>query len=81
MLCCSMLLHIHVIPNAKHEKREEQIDLSGNVQYKVRLSVPPIEWKANDALIKFISKQFKTPKSRIKILRGQTSRLKVIELK
>ena len=64
-----MLFHISVIPNAKHEKREEQHDLLGNVIYKVRLTVPPVDGKANEALIKFLSKQFNTPKSSITIIR------------
>jgi uncharacterized protein YggU (UPF0235/DUF167 family) len=64
-----MLLHVSVIPNAKHEKREQQADLLGNIVYKVRLTVPPVDGKANEALIKFLSKQFDTPKSTITIIR------------
>lgn len=76
-----MLLHISVIPNAKHEKREQQTDLLGNMVYKVRLTVPPIDGKANDALIKFLSNQFDLPKSNFTIIRGKTSRQKVVEIK
>ena len=36
--------------------------------------------EANDALIKLLSKHFKVPKTTIKILRGQKSRQKLIEL-
>lgn len=75
------LLHIHVIPNAKHEKREEQHDLLWNVIYKLRITVPPIDGKANEAVIKFLSKQFDTTKSSITIIRWHTSRQKVIEIK
>jgi uncharacterized protein len=76
-----MILHVSVIPNAKHEKREQQTDLLGNTVYKVRLTVPPIDGKANDALIKFLSKQFDLPKSDFKIVRGKTSRQKVVEVR
>ena len=76
-----MLLHIHVIPGAKHEKREEQTDLMGNIVYKIRLTVPPIDGKANESLIQFLSKQYDTPKSSITIIRWHTSRQKVVEIK
>lgn len=76
-----MLLHVSVIPNAKHEKREQQTDLLGNIVYKVRLTVPPVDGKANEALIKFLSKQFDTPKSSLTIIRWHTSRQKVVEIK
>ena len=36
--------------------------------------------EANDALIKLLSKHFKVAKTTIKILRGQKSRQKLIEL-
>lgn len=75
-----MLLSIHVIPNAKHEKREQQTDLLGNIIYKLWLTVPPVDGKANEALKKFLSKQFDTPKSSITIIRWHTSRHKIVEI-
>jgi uncharacterized protein (TIGR00251 family) len=76
-----MLLQVHVIPHAKHEKREKQKDLLGNTIYKVWLTVPPVDGKANEALIKFLSSQFNVAKSSITIIRWQTSRQKTIEIK
>lgn len=76
-----MLLSIHVTPWAKHEKREEQTDLLWNISYKIRLTVPPVDGKANEALIKFLSKQYDVPKSRISVIRWHTSRHKLIEIK
>ena len=76
-----MILHVSVIPNAKHEKREQQTDLLGNTVYKVRLTVPPIDGKANDALIGFLAKQYNVSKSRVIIRKGKTSRLKLVEVK
>lgn len=76
-----MRINVQVIPNAKQEKREEQQDLLGNIVYKIRLTVPPIDGKANEALIDFLSKQFDTRKSAIMILHWHTSRKKVVEIK
>jgi uncharacterized protein YggU (UPF0235/DUF167 family) len=64
-----MIIHVHVTPNAKKEKREEQTDLLGNTIYKVWLTVVPIDGKANEALLHILSKHFNTRKSNITIIR------------
>ena len=49
-----------------------------NNALKVKLTSPPVDGEANKALIKFISKLFKVPKSTITIIRGETSRSKQV---
>jgi len=49
-----------------------------NNALKVKLTSPPVDGEANKALIKFISKLFKVPKSTITIIRGETSRAKQV---
>lgn len=53
---------------------------TGDEVLQVRVTAPPVDGKANKALIKLLAKEFKTPKSRIEIVQGETSRDKVIEL-
>lgn len=48
---------------------------------KVKITAQPIDGKANKALIEFLSKQFKVPKSYFEILRGETSKDKTLLLK
>lgn len=47
---------------------------------KVYLTAPPVEGKANKALIEFLSKHFNVPKNRITIIRGIKSRHKTISV-
>ena len=47
---------------------------------KVKVTAQPIENKANKALIEFLSKQFKIPKTKIQILKGETSKEKTVLL-
>lgn len=47
----------------------------------VRLTAPPVEGKANAALIKFIAKRLGLAPSGLRLVSGQTSRLKVIEIR
>ena len=70
-----MKLNIRVIPNAKKSKiiKEEN-------RYKVYLTAPAVEGKANKALIEFLSEHFDVKKRQIKILRGEKARDKVVEI-
>jgi len=47
---------------------------------KVAVTAVPEKGKANSALIKLLSKEYKVAKSNIKILSGHTSQIKLIRL-
>jgi uncharacterized protein (TIGR00251 family) len=47
---------------------------------KVRLTAPPIEGRANEALIAFLAKQLGVRKSQVEIVAGTTSRRKMIRI-
>jgi len=47
---------------------------------KVKLTAPPVEGKANEALVKFLAKEFKISPSSVEILRGHHSREKIIRI-
>jgi uncharacterized protein (TIGR00251 family) len=47
---------------------------------QVRVSAPPVKGKANEELIAFLSRALGLSKSRIGIIRGHTSRNKVIAI-
>ena len=70
-------LSVQVLPNAK--KTEVVGLLDGAL--KIRLKAQPIEGQANEELIRFIATQIKVPKKQIIVVRGITSRLKVVEIK
>ena len=44
----------------------------------IRVSAPPVEGRANAALIAFVAKTLRVPKSSVRIVRGETSRDKAI---
>jgi len=47
---------------------------------KIRLAAPPVDGAANDELVKFLAKHFKTPKSSVSIPSGQTSKKKTVRI-
>ena len=46
----------------------------------IRISAPPVDGKANAALITFVAKTIGVPKGAVTIIRGETSRTKVIRV-
>lgn len=48
---------------------------------KVRLRAPAVEDRANEALVEFLAELLKTPKSAVRILSGDRSRTKRIEIR
>ena len=45
---------------------------------KIKLTAQPIDNKANKALVEFLSKELKIPKTSIEIMRGSVSKDKVL---
>ena len=64
--------------SANTVKTEEQPD--GSMVYRVYVTVVPEGGKANEAVIRLLSKQFKLSKSSFTIIQGQTSRNKTIRV-
>jgi uncharacterized protein len=48
---------------------------------KIRLQAPAVEGRANEALVEFLAQLLKTPKSAVRILAGEHSRTKRIEIR
>ena len=48
---------------------------------KVRLQAPTVEDRANEALVEFLAQLLKTPRSAVRILSGERSRTKRIEIR
>jgi hypothetical protein len=67
---------VRVQPRAS--KNEIAGEMAGAL--KVRLRAPALEDRANQALVEFLAQLLKTPKSAVRILSGERSRTKRIEI-
>ena len=47
---------------------------------KVRLSAPPVDGAANEQLVEFLADIFAVPRRAVKILGGESSRSKIVEI-
>jgi len=70
----TITLTLHVQPGAK---RSEITGLHGTA-LKIKLAAPPIEGRANDALLKFVADQFAVPLRNAELKLGGQSRHKVV---
>ena len=68
-----IIANIKISPNAK----KNEIIREGEI-VKIKITAQPVDGKANKALIEFLSKYFKIPKTSIQILKGETSKEKTI---
>ena len=71
-----MIIEVRVIPRAR--KTEFGGERDGRMV--VRLAAPPVEGAANAALIEFLATHFGVPRNRIRILSGERSRNKRVEI-
>ncbi|MEQ8200826.1 MAG: DUF167 domain-containing protein [Syntrophomonadaceae bacterium] len=51
-----------------------------NGALKIKLTAPPVDGEANSALIDFLSARLKIPRKDISLVKGDTSRHKIIEI-
>lgn len=67
---------IRIVPNSSKN------DIIFEDEYtKIKITAQPIENKANKALVEFLAKRCKLPKSSVEIVKGETSKDKTIFFK
>ena len=71
-----MRIQVKVIPNSKEAKVEKE----GEGVLRVRVDAPTKEGKANKRLIELLAEYFSKPKSSVRIVKGLSSRNKVVEI-
>jgi len=72
----AVILPVRVQPRAS---KDEITGVMGGT-LKVRLRAPAVEGRANDALCEYLAELLKTPKAAVRILSGQHSRSKRVEV-
>ncbi len=68
---------IRVVPGASKNEIAEVLE-DGTL--RIRLTAPPVEGKANKALVDFLSKWLDIPRSKIAIVAGENRRDKLVSI-
>ena len=72
----SVVFVVRVQPRASHDAIAGEHDGA----LKIRLTAPPVDDRANDALRRFLAARLKIPVSAVRIAGGEKSRTKRIEI-
>ncbi len=71
-----MLIRVKAKPNSK----KEGITKLDENYYEVRVSAPPVKGMANRRIAELLAEYFGVPKSKVKLVKGGTSREKVFQI-
>ena len=74
-------LRVRVTPRAKRTALAGLADIDGKPALAIRLAAPPVDGAANKALLGFLADALKMPKSALRIVSGETSRLKIVAIR
>jgi uncharacterized protein (TIGR00251 family) len=69
-------LSVRIQPRAS----KNEITRMDDGRLKIRLTAPPVDGAANEALVKFLADQFHVGRSQVEIVSGHTGREKVIRI-
>lgn len=64
----------------KTNARRNSVEKISEQEYRVFVNAPPVEGKANEAVIRLLSDFFSVPKSSIRLLHGHHGKKKLFEL-
>ena len=73
----TVIFTVRVQPRASRDEIVGEMDGA----LKIRLQAPALENRANEALIEFLAHLLKTPKAAVRLLSGERSRIKRIEIR
>ena len=71
-----VLLSIKLQPRASVNEIGQPL---GN-ELRIRVTAPPVDAAANEALVRLLADKLKWPRGRVDLIRGQSSRHKVVKL-
>ncbi len=72
-----MKISVYIKPNSRHR---EEVVRNDDDTLTVYIKAPAIEGRANAAAIKLLAKHFKVALSKVKLVRGATSKYKIFEI-
>ncbi|QHU89837.1 DUF167 domain-containing protein [Candidatus Saccharibacteria bacterium oral taxon 955] len=72
-----MKISVHLKPNSRHR---EEVVVNDDGSLTIYIKAPAIEGRANEAAMKLLAKYFGVAPSKVKLLRGATSKNKVFEI-
>ncbi len=76
----ALVLSLHVQPGAKRTEVAGVHGEGAGARLKIRLAAPPVDGKANSALLAFLAGAYGVTVREVTLLRGETSRQKTVRI-
>lgn len=70
------LMSIKLQPRASANEIGEPL----GAELRIKVTAPPVDAAANEALVRLLADKLDCPRNRVELIRGQTSRHKVVKL-
>lgn len=71
---------MRIFINAKPNAREEKVEKLNDAEFIVSVKEPPVQGRANAAIVSAIARHFRIRTSQIRIVSGHTARRKIVEI-
>lgn len=75
-----VLVDLHVVPNAAQTQAVGLHGEAGRQALRLRLNAPPVDGKANQALVKWLAGSLGVPQQAVTLVRGETARRKQLRV-
>lgn len=69
-----------ILVKAKPQAYEEKVEKIDDTHFVVHVKEPPVNGLANKGIAKVLAEYFKVSQSRVKVVKGFTSKQKVVEI-
>lgn len=69
-----------IVVRAKPGAKENAVEKIGEAEFKVSVTAPPVQGRANLAIVKLLSEYFKVSLSQVHLVSGFSSKQKVFEI-
>ncbi len=77
---CSILFHMRIYIKVSPRSSKNEVVKVSEGEYNMKLTAPPVDGQANEALIKLLAKFFGVSKSSINIVGGKTAKIKMVDI-
>jgi len=74
------LERVKIFVKVKPQSKNEGVTKTDETHYVVQVKAPPVEGKANEAVVRVLSDYFNIPKSHVRILKGTQGKHKIVEI-
>ena len=71
-------LRVRVTPRAKRTALAGIVEADGRPALAIRLAAPPVDGAANKALLTFLARELRVPRSALGLAAGEASRFKLV---